>query len=182
MICYYIQGKTYPYVSRDELLDQLYPMRRKFTDYKSYADAGMNDIFTAEELSGAKKVTANFLETVIFENRNGQFFPKSLPLQAQFSPVYSILVQDVNNDALPDILLLGNTEYPRLKMGKIDAGFGILLMNEGKGNFSYSNQRQSGLRMVGDVKDAFWLNTKSGSYLVAAANGLPLQWYKLNKL
>ena len=106
--------------------------------------------------------------------------PKALPLQSQFTPVYSILVQDINHDSLPDLVLMGNNEYLRLKMGKIDAGFGILLINDGKGNFSYSNQRRSGLRMVGDVKDAFWLTTKNGSYLVAAANGLPLQWYKLN--
>ena len=38
----YIQGKSYPYISRDELLDQMYPMRKKFTSYKSYADATVN--------------------------------------------------------------------------------------------------------------------------------------------
>jgi hypothetical protein len=181
LISYYIRGKTYPYVSRDELLDQLYPMRRKFTDYKSYADATLPDIFSAEEMKEAKHMKANFLRTVIFENRDGQFYPKELPVQAQFSPIYKILVRDIDNDNLPDLLLLGNTEYPRLKMGKIDADFGILLMNEGKANFRYVNQRQSGLRIVGDVKDALWLSIDRVTYLAAAANGLPLQWYKLNK-
>lgn len=179
-ICYYIQGKEYPYVSRDELLDQVYSLRRRYTDYKSYADATMNTLF---EPSGPVLETrsANFLETVVFENRDGQFVPKTLPIQAQFSPIYKICVQDINNDSLPDLLLLGNTDYPRLKMGKIDADFGILLINEGKGDFSYSKQRQSGLRVVGDVKDAFCITVNNITYLVAAANSMPLQWYILNK-
>jgi hypothetical protein len=179
-ICYYIQGKSYPYVSRDELLDQVYPMRRRFTDYKSYADATLNDIIDAS-MPKLNSMQANFLETTIFENREGQFVPRSLPVQAQFSPIYKIVVQDINNDALPDLLLLGNTDYPRLKMGKIDADFGILLLNEGRGNFKYCNPLQSGLRIVGDVKDALWLTTGNGSSLVTAATGMPLQWYRLNK-
>ncbi|HEX2536153.1 MAG TPA: VCBS repeat-containing protein, partial [Chitinophagaceae bacterium] len=28
-LCFYIQGTSYPYITRDELLDQLYPLRRK---------------------------------------------------------------------------------------------------------------------------------------------------------
>ena len=39
MLCFYIQHKSYPYVTRDELLDQMSIMRTRFTDYKSYADA-----------------------------------------------------------------------------------------------------------------------------------------------
>ncbi len=35
IFCFYIQGKTYPYVTRDELLDQMSMMRTRFADYKS---------------------------------------------------------------------------------------------------------------------------------------------------
>lgn len=178
-ICYYIQGKNYPFVSRDELLDQVYSMRRRFTDYRSYAEATLGHFFDnpAPKLNSMQ---ASFLETVIFENRDGKFVPRALPVQAQFSPIYKILVQDINNDSLPDLFLLGNTDYPRLKMGKIDADFGILLMNEGKGNFRYCTQRESGLRIVGDVKEAVWLQLNNVCYLVAAATGMPLQWYRSN--
>ena len=52
-LCCYIQGRSYPYVSRDELLDQVYPLRRKFTSYKSYADATLQDIFSEADLKDA---------------------------------------------------------------------------------------------------------------------------------
>ena len=54
IFCFYMQGKSYPYVTRDELLDQMSTMRTRFTDYKSYADATLKDIFTPEELKDAQ--------------------------------------------------------------------------------------------------------------------------------
>jgi len=68
--------------------------------------------------------------------------------------VYKIVAADLNNDHATDLVLLGNNDYPRLKIGKVDANFGVVLMNDGKGNFSYLPQQQSGLRITGDVRDA----------------------------
>lgn len=179
ILCFYIQGKSYPYVSRDELLDELYGMRKKFTSYKSYADATLENIFTADELKDAQRLKATWLETTVFENRNGKFYPKKIPAQAQFSPVYKIIAADLNNDHAVDMVLLGNNDYPRLKIGKVDANFGVVLMNDGKGNFSYLTQQQSGLRITGDVKDGCIIQSGGQSYLFASINGGSIINYKL---
>lgn len=179
ILCFYIQGKSYPYVSRDELLDQLYPMRRKFTSYKSYADAVLTDVFSAEELKDAMKLQATELETMLFINDNGRFVSKKLPIQSQFAPVYKILSIDVNRDGAKDLLLLGNNDYPRLKIGKIDACFGTLLLNDGKGNFTYLPQTESGLRIGGDVKDAVILKAAKQEFLVIGVNNSSLLTYKI---
>nr|GFD12145.1 hypothetical protein [Tanacetum cinerariifolium] len=55
---FYVDGKSYPFVSRDELNEVIYPMRRRFTSYKAYADAVMTDIFSAEDLGKASKLEA----------------------------------------------------------------------------------------------------------------------------
>ncbi|MEJ7684142.1 MAG: hypothetical protein WKG06_41075 [Segetibacter sp.] len=66
-------------------------MRTKFTDYKSYADVTIKDVFTKEELKDAGHLEANYLKTAYFESSaNGKLQEKALPLQAQFSPVYTI--------------------------------------------------------------------------------------------
>ena len=178
-LCCYIQGKSYPYVSRDELLDQVYPMRRKFTSYKSYADATLQDMYTEEELKDAGKLKATHLATTFFENRNGQFIERPLPPQAQFSPVYKIIVQDWNKDGHDDLLLLGNNEYPRLKMGKMDANFGTVLINDGKGNFRFVQNKENGLLVTGDVKDATIIRVKNDRYLLIGINNSDLINYKL---
>jgi hypothetical protein len=180
VLCFYIQGKSYPYVSRDELLDQIYPMRRKFTSYKSYADAGLTDVFSTDELKDVMRLQATELQTTLFINDNGRFVPGKLPVQAQFSPVYKILCIDVNGDNAKDLLLLGNNDFPRLKIGKIDACFGTLLLNDGKGNFTYVPQTTSGLRIAGDVKDAVLMNAGGRQFVIAGINNSSLVTYKLN--
>jgi enediyne biosynthesis protein E4 len=179
-LCCYTQNKSYPYVSRDELLDQVYPMRRKFTSYKSYANATMTDIFSVEELKDAQHLRASCLETMIFENNNGVFHPRPIPLQAQFSPVYKIVVEDVNKDGSPDLLLFGNNDYPRLKIGKMDANFGTVLLNDGKGIFKYASFAETGLHVPGDVKEAAMIKINDAKYLLIGVNNSDLLNYKLN--
>ena len=178
ILCLYIQGKSYPYVTRDELLDQMSMMRTRFTDYKSYADATIRDIFTEEELKNVNHLQANYLKTAYFESSpDGRFHEKTLPLQAQFSPVYTITALDYDKDGKEDLLLCGNINHARLRFVKYDANNGILLKGDGKGNFSYVNQQLSGLNLWGDVRSAININDT----ILFGINQKEIKVYKLNK-
>ena len=153
IMCFYIMGKSYPYPSRDEMLDQISMMRNRFPTYGSYAEAGLKDIFTAEELQGAKRLKANYLKTGYFESSaNGKFVEKTLPIQVQFAPVYTITTLDYNGDGNKDLLLCGNIYQSRIRFGKYDANHGVLLKGNGKGNFEYVPEAISGLAIKGDVR------------------------------
>ncbi|RAK02813.1 VCBS repeat protein [Larkinella arboricola] len=153
ILCFYMQGKTYPYVSRDELLDQLSIMRTRFPDYKSYADASMKDIFTEEERKGANRLETNYLKTAYFEsNAQGKLQKKPLPIEVQVSPVFALTILDYDRDGKKDLLVGGNINRARLRFGKSDANYGILLKGNGNGQFTYVPQRQSGFQLKGDVR------------------------------
>ncbi len=159
ILCFYIKDTSYPYVTRDELFDQLSMMRTRFPDYKSYANATIKDIFTEEELKDVSHLQANYLKTAYFESgADGRFHEKALPLQAQFSPVFTITQLDYDKDGNKDLLLCGNINHARLRFGKCDANYGILLHNDGKGNFSYIKQQQSGFHLWGDVRSVIEIN------------------------
>lgn len=159
MLCFYIQHKSYPFVSRDELLDQLSVMRGRFPDYKSYADVTMDKIFTPEELKDVKKLTANELATACFiSNAQGRLKQAALPLQAQYSPVFTITTLDYDHDGKDDLLLCGNINKARIRFGKYDANYGVLLKGNGKGNYQYISQQQSGFNIRGDVRSVLQLN------------------------
>ena len=176
ILCFYIQGKTYPYVTRDELLDQMSMMRTRFTDYKSYADVTLKDIFSPEEMRGAQHLQSNYLSTAYFESgADGKFHEKKLPLQAQYSPVYTVTSLDYNKDGNEDLLLCGNIHHARLRFGNYDANYGILLQGDGKGNFSYISQQQSGFHLVGDVRSVIVINDK----LLFGINRQQIRFYKL---
>ncbi|GGF21088.1 VCBS repeat-containing protein [Echinicola rosea] len=161
ILCCYILGENYPYVTRDELLDQMAKMRTRFPDYKSYASAKIKDIFTDEELENSKKLTANHLTTALFLSSGAKKFSMAnLPIQAQNSPIMAIASQDMDNDGNKDILLCGNIENARLRFGKYDANYGLLLKGDGKGNFISLSQAHAGFSLKGDVRSIISLKEK----------------------
>jgi enediyne biosynthesis protein E4 len=178
LFCFYIQGKSYPYCTRDELLDQISMMRTRFTDYKSYADATLQEIFTPEEWKGVNRLQANFLQTALFESSpGGKYQLHALPVQVQYAPVYTITPLDYNNDGQEDLLLCGNMNRARLRPGKYDANYGVLLQNDGKGGFIYIDQQRSGFYLKGDVRSVLSIN----NLLLFGINQQPVKAYEKNK-
>lgn len=181
MLSYYIKGRSYPFASRDELLDQMYSMRSRYTDYASYSEAQVSTIFSSEDLKDAETLKAVTLETIYLENQQNKFVSHSLPVQAQFSPVYAMSLVDYNRDGNMDVILSGNQSSIRIRMGVIDANFGQLLEGDGKGNFKYVSQSKSGLSIIGDIKSLQILTAAGKEYLLVGTNNVGLQTYKLNR-
>ncbi|MEO6284957.1 MAG: VCBS repeat-containing protein [Dyadobacter sp.] len=176
--CFYVKGESFPFVSRDELNDQIYPMRKKFPYYKDYANASIKEVFSAEDLGKATRLEAREMRTVLFLNQGGQFEKKVLPVQAQFAPVTNMLVRDFNHDGKKDVLLLGNKTDNRLKLGSMDANYGCLLTGDGKGGFKYMDQPISGLSVTGDVKSAVDMTINKERVIVIGAFNESLQFYE----
>ncbi len=159
IFCFYIQGKSYPYISRDELLEQLGMMRKRFTTYERYADATLDSIFTSDELKDVNYLKANQLTTSYFPSDSlGHFHLKELPIQAQYAPVYTLTSLDYDLDGNEDVLLCGNMAQARLRFGKYDANYGVLLKGNGKGGFHYVPQKQSGFSLKADVRSVININ------------------------
>lgn len=177
VFCFYIQHKSYPYITRDELLEQMSMMRTRFPDYNSYADATIKEIFQGDEMAGAGHLQANTLSTTCFiSTRQNKYKILPLPPQVQFSPIFTINQLDYNKDGKPDLLLCGNVSKARLRLGKSDANFGVLLKGAGDGNFSYIPQSISGLKLTGDVRSVVDIN----GIWIFGINQQSLKAYHLN--
>ncbi len=159
-LCYYIGDQSYPYASRDEALGQVPFLKRRFTDYAQYANSTMETIFKKEELADAKKLEAKMLTTAYFENKGKKFELRSLPPEVQFSPVYAIAAADLDKDGDTDMIMGGNESNVRVRVGKSDANRGLILLNDGKGNFSRMSQSKSGLNITGDVRSIVPVNNQ----------------------
>ena len=180
ILTHYIQGKPYPFPSRDELLDQMYSMRSKYTNYASYADAQLNNVFSSNDLKEASELKVTTLETTYLENTGKGFIRHDLPAEAQFAPVYAITLLDHNKDGKTDLLIGGNQSSIRIRMGVIDANFGQLFEGNGKGGFTYVPQTRSGLKITGDIKSLQVIDVKGVKYVMAGINNFGVETYKLN--
>ncbi|MDO9554393.1 VCBS repeat-containing protein [Rhodonellum sp.] len=155
---FYIQDKKYPYLTRDELFDQFASKRNKFLTYESFSEAQMEDIFSPEELDGAQVLEANFLKTAFFTlESNAKFKLQELPVQVQFAPVYAIEWIPAQNGKEGHLIFAGNAETARLRLGKSDANYGVVLKVNEKGEMEYLPQPISGLGLRGDVRNILTL-------------------------
>ena len=181
ILCYYINGISYPAASRDDLTDQLPTLKKKFLEYNSYADATIHDIFSDEQLKGAGLLKAEMMQTIYLENRGKQgFVLKQLPSQVQYAPIYAISAVDVNHDGKEDLVLSGNNSWTRIKFGRYRANHGVLLLNDGKGNFTYVPQSKSGLNIRDDIRSSMIISCGKKIKALFGANNDRIKTYTLN--
>ncbi|GAB3801046.1 VCBS repeat-containing protein [Spirosoma humi] len=176
--------QPHPFNARDEMLDQVVNLRKKFTDYTSYSKATITDLFDPDELKRAEKLDATTLQTVFFRNSGGKsprFIKQPLPPEAQVAPAYALAAVDVNHDGLPDLIIGGNREYNRVRLGKDDANRGQLFLNQGKGRFIYLPMDQSGLLWDGDIRDLVPVTVAGRTELLAGATGKAVRVFALVK-
>ncbi len=178
ILCYFIQGACYPAFSRDDLAEQIPFVNKKFLSYSSYSVATVNDLFSKEQMAGARTLSASLMETVYLENKGNQFVLHHLPAEAQFAPVYSSVITDFNGDGKKDILLAGNNTWTRIKFGRYSANHGVVLAGDGKGDFKYVQQQVSGLKLRENIRSAALLSNYKIVLGVNDGNALLLNFKK----
>ncbi len=172
---YFINDKEYPIPMRDDLLRQLPSFRTLFPNYTKYSKATMKETLTELQLKQSTIKKAFVQQSMYAENLgNGKFTLKPLPPMAQWSPVQSMLTDDINNDGNLDIILVGNAYDAEPIAGRYDASVGLVLAGNGKGNFKELLYNQTGFVADGDCKSIISLKkaTKSKFFVVSQNAGL----------
>jgi hypothetical protein len=162
--------KNSPVPTRDQLLKQIPALARKFPTYAAYANASINQLVTGKTLHQRHITTTT---SCYFINLgNGKFIRKELPTEAQWSPVLSIRISDVNHDGANDILLGGNLHGVPPELNTDNDGYGLLLTGRGDGTFTAQSPASSGFVVKGEVRDIQQLTTvgKERLYLVTRNN------------
>ena len=182
ILCVQENGRYLPVSMRDNLLKQLPGLKKKFVRNTAYSMAPVEEVFSKNELEGARMLETQMLESAWFENRNGEWVAHPLPDEAQISPVYAIRSGDFTGDGLTDLLLVGNDSGFDVETGPLDTSPGCLLQGDGKGNFTAIPARQSGFWATAEARDLVALKqagTGRMLWLVGNNNG-QVQVFKKN--
>ena len=170
LLSYYVMGTEYPAAYRDALSDQMNSMRRRFSDYETYARTALKDVFTAEEMEGAYVLQAERLTTSYLENQgDGTFTIRDMPIITQTAPVYRMIADDLNDDGFTDVMMVGNSYATEVHQGWYDAFVGQVLLGDGSGNFRSLSLEESGFYVDTDAKDMIKLR-RNGEPLWVVAN------------
>lgn len=173
--------KPFPAHTRDDLIKQIVSMRMKFPDYKTYATATVDQLFTPEQMKGAQELFANTNASVLITNNgNGNFTMTELPMFAQFSMVNGMVTDDFNEDGHVDVFINANDYGTETSVGRYDAMNGLVLFGDGKGTFNAAKMQESGVFIPGNGKALVKFRDTAGAYCVAASqNRGPLKMYRL---
>ena len=164
------QMKEFPAHGRDDVIERLPAMKKRYNNYKSFATATMEEIFPPEKREGAIRLKANMLQSCFIQNDGaGKFTMIPLPKEAQISTLNGMLADDFDGDGNLDVLINGNDFGTEVSIGRYDALNGLLLKGNGSGGFSPLSIQQSGIYIPGNGKALVKLSGSSGNYLVAAS-------------
>jgi len=175
--------KEFPAPGRDDMIKQIIGMRSKFQNYKSYATAPMDQLFSPEQWDGALKLTANNFNSSFCRNDgNGKFTLVPLPFKAQLSALNGMVADDFDGDGNLDVVITTNDYGTDVSVGRYDALNGLMLKGDGKGNFTPQSILESGIFIPGNGKALIKLKSKNDQYLLAGTqNRGPLTIFELKK-
>ncbi|GAB3039524.1 VCBS repeat-containing protein [Spirosoma pulveris] len=176
IVSFFNGGTEYPFHPRDVLTDQIPTFKKKMTTYAAYGKTTLSSLLSADEQKHALIKRATFLASAYIENRAGNLLVHELPIEAQFSPIFGSSVTDLNHDGNLDVLLAGNDYASEVLSGWQDAGLGLVLLGDGRGNFKSLSLARSGFVVDGDAKALASLLVANGQlWYIATQNNGPLR-------
>jgi hypothetical protein len=128
-------------------------IRERITTAATYGEADLEQILGGA-LKRAAQVTANWLDSTVFLNREAAFEAKPLPIEAQFAPAFGTCVADFDGDGNEDIFLAQNFFGVTEQTSRYDAGRGLWLKGNGRSEFAAVPAEESGVRIYGEQRGA----------------------------
>lgn len=153
VLSFYNGGKLYPVKNLQYSAEEMPILTKEFKTYSGFALSTTQEIYGPKGLDKAYHLSAKTLASSYIENQgNGKFAIKALPLRAQVSSMFGILVYDVNGDGNLDLVYHGNFYSKESETERNDAFIGEVMLGDGHGNFAYLPSKQSGFLSDKDAK------------------------------
>lgn len=146
-------GRETPVRPRDILAQELPWLPARFPTHAAFARAPIPQIL-GDAGPQCRSVEANLLDSIVLLNRTNHFALVRLPREAQWTPIFGFAAADFDGDGDEDLFCAQNFFRPRDEEDRMDAGKGLLLINDGKAMFHPAPARQSGIAIFGEQRGA----------------------------
>ena len=179
IFCTEIDGKYYPIVDKDELISQLPFLKKELLYYKDYGSRSIGEIVPESVLATSKVLQVKLLASIILLSDGSGYKRVELPSEIQYSPVYSILVSDFDNDGTEDIIAGGNQYQVKPQFGRYDASRGWFCKGVMQGG-EFSFEHGIDLNVKGQIRDIALVEVKGAKYILFAKHDDDLELYKIS--
>ncbi|CAN5345765.1 VCBS repeat-containing protein [soil metagenome] len=174
------QGANFPYFGRAKYDRAIRSIDQQFSTFASFANVTIEEIFDADKLEEGYHFQADTFASLMLTNQgNGTFNTSELPEWAQLSPIKAMVTHDVENNGNLDLIIGGNIYDIHPDVARSDAGNGLWLRGDGKGELTPIHASESGLFTPGNVKDMKLIQNSVGYSIVVGNNDDAIIIFKL---
>ena len=178
ILSYYNEGKQYPLRGRQCSSEQIPNVKKRFKDYESFSKATLVDVYGKKNLENSLHYQIKSFASVYLENKGTSFEIHKLPNEAQIAPIHKMVVKDFDADGHLDVVAVGNLYTSEVETPRADAGIGLFLKGNGKGQFQVIQPTETGLFVKGDAKDMQPILVNHQNYILVAKNNDHVQFIK----
>ncbi len=173
-------GTEYPLFGLARLGPSIYPLTVQFPSYRSFAAASVPQMFSAAQLREAVHYQTDTFASVYLQNSgDGTFTSSPLPTLAQIAPIRGIVPHDVDGDGNLDLIVAGNLYDMEPNTPRADAGNGLWLKGDGRGDFTAIPPVESGFLAPKNVTGLTLMETPTGKAVLVVNNGDSLQAFTI---
>ena len=177
-----INNTSYSLAGMAPLGRDVYTAAIKFPTFGAFAASALDQLLSPEQLKQALHYEVDTFASVVLHNDGGgKFSVTKLPSEAQISPIKGILVQDVDGDGDPDLLVAGNLYDAEPNTPRADAGNGLWLRGDARQHFFPVSPAESGFLASLDASGLTVLRTASGPVVVVANVTDSLQVFRIRR-
>jgi hypothetical protein len=171
ILTYTVEGKDKPVFLKHDLEEAMPFLKKNNLRHADYATKSVHELIPSEAMNKAIVKKFNYSSScVAINNGSGNFTVKKFPYMVQLSSVNAIHCMDVNADSYTDIIMGGNQFDFQPQLERLDASSGDILVNDGKGNFLWTEAAQTGLELRGQLRDIAEIHNRNKSYLLFLQN------------
>jgi hypothetical protein len=168
-----VQGTSYPHASREDLLNQIPGLKKKFKSFEDYGKLTFDELIAKLEISNPKMLDVATLEHMMLVKNGSKFDSKILPLETQMSPIY-----DGVKNSMGQLILVGNKSKNLTKIGNLNNSQGKILDLESFSTKTNENRVLSKeFRSVSSIK----VGEKEGIVLCPVGGKLTIQFLRNDK-
>jgi len=149
-------------------------LQQQFESYQQFANSTINEVLGLSQNEETDVFQTTTFQSGIFVNQNNQFQFKALPNMAQMAPMLASIITDVNHDKKPDFITFGNIYNTEPETPSLDALSSKLFVNKGNNTFDFVSLRQSGLNIMGNLKDAKQIKINKENLIIVSLNNSKL--------
>ncbi len=165
------KGKYVPVRGFECSSEQMPFLQEKFTSYRSFADASVEEVLGLEGNEPAINLEINEMNSLILKNNGSNSFEKiNLPVEAQLAPVLCIESIDYNQDGTKDLIFAGNIFNTEPETPAFDAGRGLVLVQNDNFTFDAVTSKDSGIALHYNNKDLIKIKGAEKDYFIASTN------------